>query len=61
MDEEDIPVNKIKHRVKVAVDGIGGFWWLFLLGLIFLICYDGEIRCSLGNKIECAKMDVKPK
>lgn len=59
--EDEVQVSKIKHRHKLSVDGIGGLGWVFFLGVIFLISFDGEIRCSLGNKAECAKMEVKAK
>jgi hypothetical protein len=58
MTEEET-VSKIKHRVKFS--GTLGLGWFFLLGIIFLMAYDGEIRCSMGNKIECLKIEPKAK
>lgn len=50
------------HNVNIDIDGIdmpGGLGWIFALGIIFCLSFEGEIRCSLGNQIECAKMAVK--
>lgn len=60
-EAEDEEIQRYRLRHKVNIDGIGGMGWLFFLGLLFLLSYDSEIRCSMGNKTECAKMEVKTK
>lgn len=55
--EDDEPQN-IKYRVKVIFPGFG---WLVLLAFIVVMMFESEARCNLGNKIECAKMELKPK
>lgn len=57
--EDDEVVSKVKHRIKFS--GSLGLGWFFFLGVVFLIAYDSEIRCSMGNKIECAKFEPKQK
>jgi hypothetical protein len=56
MDEEE-QVSKVKHRIKF--EGSLGLGWFFFLGVVFLVFFDGEIRCSMGNKAECVKMEPK--
>lgn len=47
---------EVTHEHEVSFIGE-----MLLLGLILWVMfssYDSEIRCALGNKIECAKMEV---
>lgn len=57
MDDED--EQTINHKVEIS--GVGGLGWVFFLGILFLIFFEHEIRCSLGNARECAEMAVKLK
>jgi hypothetical protein len=50
--------TKIKYRVKFTVPGFG---WLVLLAFLVLVTFESEFKCSLGNKVECLKMEPKPK
>lgn len=51
---------EIEHEHSITVEGIGGLSWIFALGVIFLLFFEGEVRCSLGNQAECVKMLPKP-
>lgn len=57
MEDDSTQRHRLRH--KISIDGLGGMGWLFFLGVLFCLQFDGEIRCSMGNKAECAKMEVK--
>ena len=61
MAHQDIDQKvEVEHEHTLKIEGIGGLGWIFALGVLFCMAFESEIRCSLGNQAECAKMLPKP-